>query len=145
MKLKLVSVGKMKAVGGFQDMDLFYRKRIKPFASLEISELKEKDSIKQETDLIKKHIPENSYVIALREDGEKLNSIKFSKILKDMKESGKVGVFVIGGAYGFENVGEKISISIAPWTLPHQLARVVLVEQIYRGLSILSGSKYHHG
>ena len=145
MKITLLVVGKLKNNGGFSDMDAFYQKRVKMYSSLDVIELKEKPDIKSQTETIIKSIPEGSFVIALREEGKKLDSMKFSKQLqKAFEQKGHI-TFVIGGSYGFGDIREDLSLSIAPWTLPHQLARVNVLEQIYRGLSIHKGSNYHHG
>ncbi len=145
MKITLISVGKMKEDAGYAKLDDFYRGRIKPFAQFEVVELREKNSIEQETESIIKAIPRNNCIIALRETGKKFDSIGFSELIRKERDRAKDITFCIGGAYGFSSIGEDLSLSIAPWTLPHQLARIVLIEQIYRGLSILNGSKYHHG
>jgi len=145
MKITIVTVGKLKSTAGFKEIDLFYRNRIKPMCNLQILEIKEKNDVSLETESIRKIIPEGSFVVALREGGEQLNSISFSKLLLAKTELTGHICFVIGGAYGFGFINENISISIAPWTLPHQLARIVLLEQIYRGLTIIKGSGYHHG
>ncbi len=144
MKITLITVGKLKSKGGFCELDTFYRDRIKPYCRLDVVELKEKGDIVSETESIKRSIPEGSFLIALREDGEVFNSVNFSKLIERTLEACGDICFVIGGAYGYSDVGEKFSLSIASWTLPHQLARIVLLEQIYRGLSIIKGSKYHH-
>lgn len=143
MKITLIVVGRLKAQ--FKEIDDFFRKRIKIYSPFEVIELKERDDIALETENIIKSIPSNSFVIALRETGKGMDSIAFSKLLDEKSVSHGSICFVIGGAYGFGNVNENLSLSIAPWTLPHQLARINLMEQIYRGLSILSGSSYHHG
>ena len=145
MKISLLVVGKLKKSGGFAEMDEFYRKRVKIYSSLEVIELKEKQDIKDQTEIIKKSLPAGAYVVALREEGKKFDSMKFSGLLQKAFESKGHICFVIGGSYGFENIGEDLTLSIAPWTLPHQLARVNVLEQIYRGLSIHKGSNYHHG
>jgi 23S rRNA (pseudouridine1915-N3)-methyltransferase len=145
MKITLMVVGKLKKGAGFTELDDFYKSRIKPYSQLNIIELKEKNDTALETESIIKSIPSGSFIVALRENGCNMNSIEFSKLLNSRNESHGHITFVIGGAYGFSNVNENISLSIAPWTLPHQLARIVLLEQIYRGLSILKGSGYHHG
>ena len=98
-----------------------------------------------ETESIIKSIPTNSFVVALRETGKGLDSLSFAKLLSEKSVSHGSICFVIGGAYGFGDINENLTLSIAPWTLPHQLARINLLEQIYRGLSINSGSGYHHG
>ena len=143
MKITLIVVGKLKTQ--FKEIDDFFQKRIKIYSPFEVIELKEKNDVPLETENIIKSMPSNSFVVALRENGKSFDSLAFSKLLEQkMTDPGSI-CFVIGGAYGFGNVNENLSLSIAPWTLPHQLARINLLEQIYRGLSIINGSSYHHG
>ncbi len=144
MKIRLITVGKLKSKGGFKELDLFYRQRISPYCKLEIIELKEKGDIESESAAIKNSITAGSFVIALREKGDSFNSADFSKFLEKKFETHGEICFVIGGAYGYNDINEDVSVSIAPWTLPHQLARIVLLEQIYRSFSIMKGSGYHH-
>ena len=143
MKITLIVVGKLKSQ--FKEIDDFFQKRIKIYSTLEIIELKERNDIVLETESIIKSIPTNSFVVALRENGKGLDSLAFAKLLSEKSVSHGSICFVIGGAYGFGDINENLTLSIAPWTLPHQLARINLLEQIYRGLSINSGSGYHHG
>lgn len=143
MKITLIVVGKLKSQ--FKEIDDFFQKRIKIYSPLEIIELKERNDLALETESIIKSIPANSFVVALRETGKGLDSLAFAKLLSEKSVSHGSICFVIGGAYGFGDINENFTLSIAPWTLPHQLARINLLEQIYRGLSILSGSGYHHG
>ncbi|MBR4531095.1 23S rRNA (pseudouridine(1915)-N(3))-methyltransferase RlmH [bacterium] len=143
MKITLIVVGKLKSQ--FREIDDFFQKRIKIYSPLEIIELKERNDIVLETESIIKSIPVNSFVVALRETGKGLDSLAFAKLLSEKSVSHGSVCFVIGGAYGFGDINENLTLSIAPWTLPHQLARINLLEQIYRGLSINSGSGYHHG
>ena len=143
MKITLIVVGKLKSQ--FREIDDFFQKRIKIYSPLEIIELKERNDIVLETESIIKSIPTNSFVVALRETGKGLDSLSFAKLLSEKSVSHGSICFVIGGAYGFGDINENLTLSIAPWTLPHQLARINLLEQIYRGLSINSGSGYHHG
>ena len=142
MKITLIVVGKLKSQ--FREIDDFFQKRIKIYSPLEIIELKERNDIVLETESIIKSIPTNSFVVALRETGKGLDSLAFAKLLSEKSVSHGSVCFVIGGAYGFGDINENLTLSIAPWTLPHQLARINLLEQIYRGLSINSGSGYHH-
>jgi 23S rRNA (pseudouridine1915-N3)-methyltransferase len=144
MKIRFITIGKLKAKAGFKELDAFYRERIRPYCRVEIVELKEKGDIESETALIKNAVTEGSFVVALREEGANLNSVEFSTLLKNKFETHGEICFVIGGAYGYNHINEDISVSIAPWTLPHQLARIVLLEQIYRSFSIMKGSGYHH-
>ena len=143
MKITLIVVGKLKSQ--FREIDDFFQKRIKIYSPLEIIELKERNDIVLETESIIKSIPVNSFVVALRETGKGLDSLAFAKLLSEKSVSHGSVCFVIGGAYGFGDINENLTLSIAPWTLPHQLARINILEQIYRGLSINSGSGYHHG
>ncbi|MCK5807764.1 23S rRNA (pseudouridine(1915)-N(3))-methyltransferase RlmH [bacterium] len=145
MNISLISVGKLKQSGGFSDMAIFYQKRIAKYAKLHQIELKERPSAAEETQLIQKAIPNSSFVIALREEGKSFDTAAFADLFRKIQQSGKAPVFVVGGAYGYGDVGEDLALSIAPWTLPHQLARIILLEQMYRSLSLISGSKYHHG
>lgn len=145
MKITLITVGKLKSAGGFKEIDDFYRSRISVYSKLEMIELKERNDINAETESIIKSIPSGAYVIALREDGLSVDSNRFSKTLLEKNESYGHICFIVGGAYGYNSVNEHLSLSIAPWTLPHQLARINILEQIYRGLSIIKGSGYHHG
>ncbi|HNW81464.1 MAG TPA: 23S rRNA (pseudouridine(1915)-N(3))-methyltransferase RlmH [bacterium] len=145
MKITLITVGKLKSAGGFKEIDDFYRSRISVYSKLEVVELKEKNDINSETESIIKSIPSGSYIIALREEGTTFDSMRFSKLLLEKNESYGHISFIIGGAYGYSAVNEHMALSIAPWTLPHQLARINILEQIYRGLSIIKGSGYHHG
>ena len=142
MKITLIVVGKLKSQ--FREIDDFFQKRIKIYSPLEIIELKERNDPALETESIIKSIPSTSFVVALRETGKGLDSLSFAKLLSEKSVSHGSICFVIGGAYGFGDINENLTLSIAPWTLPHQLARINLLEQIYRGLSILSGSGYHH-
>lgn len=138
MKITVIVVGKLKSQ--FKELDDFYQKRIKNYSAFEVIELKERGNVAQETESIIKSIPSGSFLVALREKGGSMDSMAFSKLLATHANI----TFVVGGAYGFDSVNEDLALSIAPWTLPHQLARVVLLEQIYRGYSIINGSGYHH-
>ncbi len=144
MNIEIRAIGKMKLSAGFQEMEQFYKKRISHFEKISIFEGKEAHTIEKETEILTKNLKTNIFKIALREEGKKFNSIEFSKLLLKQKNASKNLVFFIGGAYGLGEIKEDISISIAPWTLPHQLARIVLLEQIYRGLSIINHKNYHH-
>lgn len=145
MKVSILSVGKMKDDAGFKKMETFYLSRIKQYNPVSLISLKEKRTRQEETEMLQKHIPAGNLIVALREEGKKMNSLDFSSFLSKNRDNSKDVTFVIGGAYGYDNIGEHIALSIAQWTLPHQLAKIIILEQIYRGFSILSGSKYHHG
>ena len=80
----------------------------------------------------------------LTSDGEQLDSVEFSAFLEERRQSGRDLCFVVGGPHGLEVEGVDHRLALGRITLPHQLARVVLLEQIYRGHKILAGEPYHY-
>lgn len=108
MKITLVVVGKLKSSGGFKELEAFYRKRVEQYCEFKVIELKEKGDIALETESICKAIPSNSFVVALREEGEKMDSLKFSEFLKEKNDLPRHITFVIGGAYGFKSINGNI-------------------------------------
>jgi 23S rRNA (pseudouridine1915-N3)-methyltransferase len=89
-------------------------------------------------------IPERSFVSLLDLGGERLDSIAFSRFLEDRRQAGRDLCFVVGGPLGLTLDEVDHRLSLGPMTLPHQLARVVLLEQLYRGHKILAGEPYHY-
>jgi 23S rRNA (pseudouridine1915-N3)-methyltransferase len=83
-------------------------------------------------------------VVLLDRAGEPLDSEGFAAYLEERRQSGRDLCFVVGGPYGLELPEADRRLSFGPQTLPHQLARVVLLEQLYRGHKILAGEPYHH-
>lgn len=145
MKIILRTVGRLKKKGGFREMSGFYAGRISRMATLNVYEIKEQTSIKKETELLCKNSEKGAFRVALREDGRQFDSIAFSEFINEKRIRNIPVEFFIGGAYGLGSVNESLSLSIASWTLPHQLARTVLLEQLYRAFSIIQGNSYHHG
>ena len=118
-----------------------YSKRIKYFVNFEFIEVK---SIK--VDHIKKF--KNKFIVALDEDGELLNSFEFANKIKAFIDDNLDIVFIVGDANGLPNEIIKNSnmvLSLSKLTLPHLLARVVLIEQLYRSFSIINNIPYHKG
>jgi len=89
-------------------------------------------------------IPERAYVSLLDRGGEQFDSLSFSRFLEARRQSGRDVCFVIGGPLGLQLEDVDHRFSLGPLTLPHQLARVVLLEQLYRGHKILAGEPYHY-
>jgi 23S rRNA (pseudouridine1915-N3)-methyltransferase len=89
-------------------------------------------------------MPARGFVSLLHRDGEQLDSIGFSRFLEQRRQSGRDLCFVVGGPFGLELGTVEHNISLGPLTLPHQLARVVLLEQLYRAHKILAGERYHY-
>ena len=106
-------------------------------------ELKEKEGKK-----ILESLKEGDYTILLDEKGKEFRTVEFSTWLGNrLMQPGKRLVFVVGGAWGFaEEVYMKadMKISLSKMTFPHQLVRLIFIEQLYRALSIIKGSPYHH-
>ena len=101
---------------------------------------------KEEAERLLSVLDDKMNVILLDERGQQPDSVQFARKLEQWVDSGKVPTFVIGGAYGFhESVLQKFpqKISLSNMVMTHQLARVVLLEQIYRALNILKGTEYH--
>ena len=121
-----------------------YTKKIQPFCSINLIEIKEQniDNIElkkeKETKLILEKIPKNSKVYYLSIHGKKLDSIQFSNLLVEDNIT-----FIIGGSNGVNEEHFENKISFSDLTFPHQLFRILLVEQIYRGFSIKENMKYH--
>lgn len=131
----MIAVGKLK--DPFSDAADHYLRRLKGHAKVEHIEVKTDDQVAA-------RIPPGAYVVLLDERGKSRDSVAFSRFLDNRRIDGRPLVFVVGGAYGLSLPQADELMSFGPMTLPHQLARVVLLEQLYRGLSILAGSPYHH-
>lgn len=85
-------------------------------------------------------------VVACSEDGARMSSVEFARWLQAARERAKDFAFVIGGAFGLPEAllqRAKSRLSLAPWTLPHEIARLVLAEQLYRAGTIMRGEPYH--
>lgn len=149
--IKIICVGKIKEKY-FKDAILEYQKRISKYSKLEIVEVEDifdqnQTIIKQkEAELLKKHISEKDYVITLEIEGKQLNSIELSKKISDTLIINSNITFVIGGSYGIDESIKKRSnfaLSFSTLTFPHQLFRIILLEQIYRSYKIMNNESYH--
>lgn len=158
MNITFVTVGKIKEKY-FRDAVAEYQKRLSKYCKLDIIEVADEktpdrasealeDQIRQkEAERILKNIKENTYCIALTIDGRKRDSVNLAEHIEQLGISGKSNlVFVIGGSLGLhdsviERADEKLSFS--DMTFPHQLMRVILMEQIYRCYRIINGEPYH--
>lgn len=158
MKIKLVAVGKIKE-RYFEQAIAEYAKRLGRYCRLEIIQVADEktpdgaspaleEQIKEkEGQRILANIREGEYVIALAVEGRMLDSVELSKKLEGLALEGKSQVdFVIGGSLGLskEVLGRAdFALSFSKMTFPHQLMRVVLLEQVYRGFRIWAGEPYH--
>ena len=135
MRIVLLAVGRLRPP--FADDVQHYQKLIARHARLELIEVREDERVT-------KRLPDRAFVSLLDVGGESLDSISFSRFLEDRRQSGRDLCFVVGGPYGLELEDVDHRFSLGAITLPHQLARVVLLEQIYRGHKILAGEPYHY-
>lgn len=146
--IKIICIGKIKEKY-FKDAIKEYQKRISKYSKLEIIELsdynydKEKTICEEGKNILSK-ISEKDYVVTLEISGNKLDSIELSKFI-DSNISKNI-VFVIGGSYGLSRDVIKRSnykLSFSNLTFPHQLFRVILLEQMYRSFKIINNESYH--
>jgi 23S rRNA (pseudouridine1915-N3)-methyltransferase len=153
-KITIIVLGKLKEKA-YIELEKEYIKRLSPFAKIKIIELPEVsygknpdlDKVKtQEAEKIVSILPKNSVVILLEESGTLRDSKDFSKFLERTGSLGKELVFVIGSGVGLHSSLKEYSnytISLSPLTFPHNMARVILEEQLYRACMILGNREYH--
>jgi 23S rRNA (pseudouridine1915-N3)-methyltransferase len=136
VRIIVVAVGRLRPP--FVDDVAHYAKLLGRYARLELVEVREDAAVAA-------RIPERAFVSLLDVGGSAPDSVAFSEFLEQRRASGRDLCFVIGGPFGnlkLERVDHRLSLGAI--TLPHQLARVVLLEQVYRGHKILAGEPYHH-
>jgi len=134
VRLIVLSVGRLRPP--YVDDVQHYKKLLARHARLELIEVREDERVV-------KRIPERAFVSLLHREGEVFDSLSFARFLEDRRQSGRDLCFVIGGPVGLELDNVDHRFSLGPLTLPHQLARVVLLEQLLRGHKILAGEPYH--
>jgi 23S rRNA (pseudouridine1915-N3)-methyltransferase len=156
MKLGIVCVGKTRETFIQQGMAKYFQ-YLKHYADLtlreireeKIPDLKEAASVrKKEAERIFKAISPDAYMVSLDERGEEFTSHEFANFLNKTIESGvREIVFVLGGALGLDEqvtARSRKSIALSRWTLTHEMARLVLLEQLYRAFTIITGKTYHY-
>ena len=121
----------------YQDDVQHYQKLLAGHSRVEVVEVREDEQAPR-------RIRERSFVVLLAADGTALDSVAFSRFLEERRQSGRDLCFVIGGPRGIDLDECDLRLSLGPMTLPHQLARVVLLEQLYRAHKILAGEPYHY-
>src|SRR5688572_27758780 len=100
------------------------------YATVDVVEVREDDAVER-------RIPERAFVVLLAEGGKQMSSEGFAAWLDDRRVEARPLCFVVGGAFGLSLPSADLRLSLGPMTLPHQLARVVLIEQLYRACKIL--------
>lgn len=131
----MIAVGRLRPP--FQDDVEHYRKLLAGLARVELIEVREEEKVPP-------RIPERAHLVLLASDGREFDSIEFSKWLEERRQEGLDLCFVIGGPRGLDLERCDTRLSLGRITLPHQLARVVLLEQVYRAHKILAREPYHY-
>lgn len=158
MKITVIAVGKIKEKF-YRDAVEEYRKRLGRYCKLEILQVEDEKTPdqagsaaeqlirKKEADRILKHIREDAFVVTLEIQGKEYDSERFAAVLEKPAIQGISHIqFIIGGSLGLhEEVCKKadLAVSFSKMTFPHQLMRVILLEQIYRSCRIINGEPYH--
>jgi 23S rRNA (pseudouridine1915-N3)-methyltransferase len=135
VRIIVVAVGRLRPP--FADDVRHYQGLLARHARVELAEVRENEQVAR-------RIPERSFVSLLERGGEAMDSVAFSRFLETRRQSGMELCFVVGGPFGLELEDVDHRLSFGPLTLPHQLARVVLLEQLYRAHKILAGEPYHY-
>jgi 23S rRNA (pseudouridine1915-N3)-methyltransferase len=136
MRIVVLSVGRLRPP--FADDVQHYQKLIARHARVELIEVREDERVQA-------RLPgDREFVCLLDAAGRAYDSVAFSRFLEDRRQSGRDLWFVVGGPRGLALEEADARISLGPMTLPHQLARVVLLEQLYRAHKILAGEPYHY-
>lgn len=153
-KITIICLGKLKEKA-YQDLDKEFSKRLSPFAKLNLIELpeepyKKSDDLEQiklkEAEKIRNQIKSGAIVILLQEKGTLRSSVEFANFLDRLGSLGQEVVFVIGSGIGLHDSLKEVAnynMSLSPLTFPHNMARVLLLEQIYRAITVINGKEYH--
>jgi 23S rRNA (pseudouridine1915-N3)-methyltransferase len=153
MRLVVAVVGKARNVAlGEAIRD--YEKRAARYWPLDVHEVREERAAGIATDKVKERegerlaerIPARAQTVACEPGGKSLTSEQFAEFLRTARDQDRDVAFLIGGAFGLSPTvaqSSSMKLSLAPWTLPHEIARLVLAEQIYRAGTIVRGEPYH--
>ncbi|MBE6719214.1 MAG: 23S rRNA (pseudouridine(1915)-N(3))-methyltransferase RlmH [Ruminococcaceae bacterium] len=157
MKISIIAVGKLKEKY-LRDAVAEYTKRISAFAKISITEINEYrcyenpssaeigQVLQKEGEQIISKIPKGSFVIPMCIEGVQKTSEEFSAEIEKISLTNSDITFIIGGSFGLSDEVKslgKLKMSFSKMTFPHQLMRVILLEQVYRALSISNNTKYH--
>jgi 23S rRNA (pseudouridine1915-N3)-methyltransferase len=135
MRISVIAVGRLRPP--FQDDVEHYRKLLAGYARVELIEVREDERVPP-------RIPQRAHLVLLASDGRAFDSIELSEWLEQRRQDGRDICFVIGGPRGLDLAQCDTRLSLGRITLPHQLARVVLLEQLYRAHKILAREPYHY-
>ncbi len=151
--IKIITVGKISK-GFRQEAFAYYLKKAQAYTRVSLHTVKDAKNgpvslrMEKEGERILERIEANDYLLVLDETGRNFTSRDFSgELLRLEEDPGRKACFIVGGAYGLADsirLKADLLIGFGPMTLPHELASIVLMEQIYRGQTILRGHPYHH-
>src|SRR3954469_13605471 len=133
MRIVVVAVGRVKAP--FADDAAHYAQLLSGHTKLDLIEVREDEAVER-------RIPERAFVSLLDIAGQALDSVRLSRFLEDRRMSGRDLCFVVGGPYGLDLQPPDHRLSLGPMALPHQLPRVVLLDQLFRAHKILKNEPY---
>jgi 23S rRNA (pseudouridine1915-N3)-methyltransferase len=146
MKIKIIAVGKLKDKN-LQSVIFDYTKQLKDLEIIEVLDEKSKEGMEKEAQRVLEKISPNDYIVSLAIEGKMYDSVEFASLIDHTFTHGlSTLVFIIGGSYGIHPSVKSKShqlISFSKMTFPHQLMRLILVEQIYRAFKILEHHPYH--
>ena len=157
MNMALICMGKLKEKY-WRDAAVEYEKRLSRFGRWETIELPdlpepsnsspaiEEQIKKKEGEAILAKLRDGDVVVCLCIDGKQMDSVQLSRKLTELIDTGRRVVFIIGGSLGLSDEvvrRAQVKLSFSPMTFPHQLARIMLLEQTYRALKIAAGERYH--
>lgn len=154
MRIRIIQIGKNGKLAGVLIDE--YVKRIGPYARVDVITLKEVQAtktfsenrcIEEEGEEILKVLDKSEYLVVLDEKGQQFRSVDFAELLQENKDIGRTLTFVIGGPYGLSKKVKEhanLQMSLSKMTFTYQMVRIIILEQIYRGLSILCGKGYHN-
>ena len=125
MRISVIAVGRLRPP--YVDDMSHYHKLLAGLGRVEVTEVRDDEKVPA-------RIPDRAYVVLLSAEGKSYDSLGFSRWLEERRQEGRDVCFVVGD----------LKLSLGPMTLPHQLARVVLMEQIFRAHKILAGQPYHY-
>ena len=148
--IKIITVGKIKEKY-YTDAVNEYLKRLSKYTKIDLIEVKDEDfdvskTLLREKESILKYIDDKDYIITLEIEGNELDSVSLSKKINDIQNNYSNITFIIGGSYGLHEDIKKRSnyaLSFSKLTFPHQLFRVILLEQLYRSYKIINNETYH--
>ena len=148
--IKIITVGKLKEKF-YSDAVNEYLKRLSKYTKIDLIEVKDEDfdiskTLLKEKESILKYIDDKDYIITMEIEGKELSSVELASKINDIQNTYSDITFIIGGSYGLHEDIKKLSnyrLSFSKLTFPHQLFRVILLEQLYRSYKIINNETYH--